>query len=95
METFIVIFEIGGRKEAESIQNSHLVIKYDKQKGGYDKLTKLKVEEQLYELLGEGNSLYCVYDLNDFMDAVNNQDLDNLSNFYISYVTAEMDLETI
>lgn len=93
MKTFIVIFEIGGRKEAESIQDAHLVIKYDTQKDGYDKLTVFKVREQLNELLGEDNHLYCVYDLNDFMDAVNNQDFDNLSDSFISYVTAEMDFE--
>jgi len=95
MKTFVVLFTVGGsgQKEADTIQNSKLVINYDEKKGGYTEVSSAKVIDKLDKILGEDNSIYSVYSLSEFMHIVNNQELDNFGNHFISYVHAEFDFK--
>lgn len=76
MKTKIVLIPVdysNARKACEHLENS----KYKNHK-------QLAVDI-LGELDGEDEGVL-TYDMSNFMDAVNNQDLDVLTNYFISYV---------
>jgi len=74
---FVVIIPVdyhNSRNVCELIENQ----KWDRLKNLDDFLIKEGIDGK------EGDVLY--FDLSDFMDSVNDQELDNLTNSFISYV---------
>ena len=77
METYIVLISVectNPRKVCEFIQNETFDSKESARK---------VINEQLGEDVDNWIPIYC---LNDFMDEVNDQILDNLTEYFISYV---------
>jgi hypothetical protein len=80
METHIVLLPVeynNSRKVCEAIQNQ----KYKTISEALVVITSKLEIESLSDIL--------IYDMNTFMDAVNDQDLDVLTEFFMSYITIE------
>jgi hypothetical protein len=80
METHIVLLPVeynNSRKVCEAIQNQ----KYKTISEALVVITSKLEIESLSDIL--------IYDMNTFMDAVNDQDLDVLTEYFMSYITIE------
>ena len=89
-EIFIVIANTESdidRRAIERIEGTHYKINYEN--GGYDKITAHKVFEHLRDNEFK-SSRFNVFEMGEFTELVNNQDLDNLTDSFIGYVTAEL-----
>jgi len=82
-KTVVVLIPVdynNSRKVCEHIQNC----KFE---------SDTKARQDIYIKLGEDvtddTNDIIMYDLNDFMDEVNDQNLDNLSDFFMSYIEIE------
>jgi hypothetical protein len=78
MTTHVVLIPVdyhSSRKVCEQIQNQ-------KYKSVNEALT------EMFEKLGEESTNgVLIYDMNNFMDVVNDQEVDNLTTYFISYIT--------
>jgi hypothetical protein len=77
METHIVLIPVeysNSRKVCEQIQNQ----KFKSVNEALIEITSKLDIESLSDIL--------IYDMNNFMDAVNDQDLDVLTDFFMSYI---------
>jgi hypothetical protein len=82
METCIVLISIdyvNARKVCNHIENT----KFN---------SRDEVRETIKNQLGEGDSHVAIYRLTDFMEEVNDQGLDDLSNYFISYIHINLDI---
>lgn len=82
METCIVLISVdfvNARKVCEAIQNQ----KFD---------SRESVRETIKEQLGEDEGHVSIFRLTDFMDEVNDQCLDNLTEYFISYIQINLEL---
>ena len=82
METCIVIISVinsNARKVCEAIENQ----KFD---------SRESARETIKEQLGDYVGGVSIFRLTDFMDEVNNQELDNLQFSFISYVQINLEL---
>ena len=82
METCIVIISVinsNARKVCEAIENQ----KFD---------SRESARETIKEQLGDYEGGVSIFRLTDFMDEVNNQELDNLQFSFISYIQINLDL---
>ena len=82
METCIVLISVinsNARKVCEAIENQ----KFD---------SRESARETIKEQLGDYEGGISILRLTDFMDEVNNQELDNLQFSFISYIQINLDL---
>jgi hypothetical protein len=82
METCVVLISVinsNARKVCEAIENQ----KFD---------SRESARETIKEQLGEDEGGVSILRLTDFMDEVNNQELDNLQFSFISYIQINLDL---
>jgi hypothetical protein len=82
METCIVLISVinsNARKVCEAIENQ----KFD---------SRESARETIKEQLGDYEGGVSILRLTDFMDEVNNQELDNLQFSFISYIQINLDL---
>lgn len=76
MRTFIVLIPVdysNSRKVCELIENQ----KFE---------SIVEASDYIVDKLGEENDSVLYFPLTDFMDEVNNQTLDNLTEYFISYI---------
>ena len=82
METCVVLISVdfdNARKVCEAIENQ----KFD---------SRESARETIKEQLGDYKGFVSIFRLTDFMDEVNNQELDNLTEYFISYIQINLDL---
>jgi hypothetical protein len=82
METCVVIISVinsNARKVCEAIENQ----KFD---------SRENARETIKEQLGDYDGGVSILRLTDFMDEVNNQELDNLQFSFISYIQINLDI---
>ena len=82
METCVVLISVinsNARKVCEAIENQ----KFD---------SRESARETIKEQLGDYEGGVSILRLTDFMDEVNNQELDNLQFSFISYIQINLDL---
>jgi hypothetical protein len=82
METCVVLISVinsNARKVCEAIENQ----KFD---------SRENARETIKEQLGDYDGGVSILRLTDFMDEVNNQELDNLQFSFISYIQINLDL---
>jgi hypothetical protein len=82
METCVVLISVinsNARKVCEAIENQ----KFD---------SRESARETIKEQLGEDEGGVSILRLTDFMDEVNNQELDNLQFSFISYIQINLEL---
>ncbi len=91
-EIYIILVKAGvgfpNRTSLEHIEGTHYDIDYNND--GYDKITAHKVFKHLQEFEFGGSKDFSVMSLSEFTSEVNDQELDNLENYFIGYVTASL-----
>ena len=83
METCIVLISVdyyNARKVCEAIENQ----KFDSRESIIETINK--------ELDDDVEGVVSIFRLSDFMDEVNNQELDNLTEYFISYIHINLEL---
>lgn len=89
---YIILVKAGvgfpNRTSLEHIEGSHYDIEYNND--GYDKITAHKVYRHIQEFEFMGSNDFCVMELSEFTTQLNDEEIANLEDYFIGYVTASL-----